>query len=27
VRHDAHVGVFPWLIILRGLSLRDHTAA
>jgi hypothetical protein len=27
VRHDAHVGVFPWLIELRGLSLRDHTAA
>ena len=27
VRHDAHVGVFPLLIELRGLSLRDHTAA
>jgi hypothetical protein len=27
VRHDAHVGVFPLLIKLRGLSLRDHTAA
>jgi hypothetical protein len=27
VRHDAHLGIFPLLIKLRGLSLRDHTAA